>query len=551
MERSLRKSTKSTTDNKSEQKQKSETPQERQLRKKAEREIKKMEETVVNQEKRGYLENTKSSKMKTGEKIVREADYEPDFTDVIGDPDEDYEEDFDDYEDDFEEIEFETKLEAEHKNQTASETKQKSKSTTPNDDFERIQNSIKNENKRISSAKHDSMKENRSPSPTPDYTDKDSRSWREPLERSPQAAVFNFTAGSHRRRNANAWARAREIQKLITLDITHDTVLRINQESGYSRFMKLISQNDKACISVGTDDDRVDRDIQTDTIDTDDSWTQNQISAKTQHTMHRTASHTKHFSLLPVDVLQSAANVAHILLEEIEEEMLKTKLSQQKNISLAINENVLAIDTDWNKIAIVTDQMISVYTIANLTTPLTKVNISARAVKIWKDNILIGSSHGSIIHHNISSNFQFSTDCYNDGHMAAIHSISHYDGDEIVSADIFGGVRKWSINTQASKFEVLQSIDFDQNLYDIKQDRSRVFVALFNGVEIINSQNFHIRMGSITTNAPCLLAVDEKSNRITASTETAITIYDLSSKVEQTIIPCGSRFVINYLTVKN
>jgi len=228
-------------------------------------------------------------------------------------------------------------------------------------------------------------------------------------------------------------------------------------------------------------------------------------------------------------------------LDEIDEERLEAKLERHANMKLSLDEDIVALDTDWAKISVVTNHMVAVYNISNFASPLAKLDITARAIKIFHDNILIGTAYGAIIHCNISTLSQFTTDCYNDGHNAAIQCIETGIGNEVITGDTFGGVRKWRIDAENRKFEILQSIDFDQNLYDIKHDRTRVFVALFDRIEIINTNNFNTQIGTIRTDGPSTIAFDDVSNKMTIGTEEYVAIYDMSTRQEETLIPNGSR----------
>ena len=92
-------------------------------------------------------------------------------------------------------------------------------------------------------------------------------------------------------------------------------------------------------MSVSTHDDYFDQDIQTDPIDSDESWTQNNLSAKSQNALQRD-NYSEKFSILPTIPLQRAATLASVLLEEIEEEAIQTKLEKPKSMAMSIKVGI-------------------------------------------------------------------------------------------------------------------------------------------------------------------------------------------------------------------
>ena len=194
------------------------------------------------------MQNTKSRELKAGEKIVKpETAYDDDFEDFQEIEDE-YDEDFEDYEEDFDEFDDFEEIEFNKNQEKIEKSPPSSNSTSPEENFEKLQNKIKSENNRISSAKEKPV-EAKFPSKIL------AENHKKPQKVGKTASIFSL--GATRRRNNNDWVRARAIQKLITFDITHDIILHINQESDYTRYMKRIANNHKACVSVGTEDNQV------------------------------------------------------------------------------------------------------------------------------------------------------------------------------------------------------------------------------------------------------------------------------------------------------
>ena len=109
----------------------------------------------------------------------------------------------------------------------------------------------------------------------------------------------------------------------------------------------------------------------------------------------------------------------------------------------------------------------------NLSVPIEEIAVNARVLKLLNGKLLIGTAYGSVKCRDLMKKCEFSSDCYNDGHLAAINKIEHSSSNEIITSDIFGGVRKWNINFENKKFDLLQMADFDQNIYDLCLDENR------------------------------------------------------------------------------
>ena len=158
--------------------------------------------------------------------------------------------------------------------------------------------------------------------------------------------------------------------------------------------MKQISRNNKVCTAVGTSDNLIDQEIQTEISETDDSWTQNTESAKTRSSI--ISSDVLNFSLVPEDCIKSASKIAEILLTEIDQEKIDSKLNLPQNSIKNVFHDVSDISTDWERIAISTSDKVFIYHLSNLLTPMFEISIQPRVSLLSNSKLIIGTGYGSL-----------------------------------------------------------------------------------------------------------------------------------------------------------
>ena len=170
--------------------------------------------------------------------------------------------------------------------------------------------------------------------------------------------------------------------------------------------MKQISENHRVCTAVGTTDNQVEQEMQTEKCETDDSWTQNAESAKTKSTARN--AEIENFVLMPESPLASASKIAQILLDEIDQEKIDAKLTLPQTSIKNVFENVHDISTDWERIAIATKEKIFIYHLSDLSKPCYEIEIRARVSLLTDNYILIGTGHGSLAYFSfLSSSISF------------------------------------------------------------------------------------------------------------------------------------------------
>ena len=99
------------------------------------------------------------------------------------------------------------------------------------------------------------------------------------------------------------------------------------------------------------------RSIQTEKIETSDSWSQNLLSNQSKEIKTR----TEKFKLMPTDVLMNLVDVTEVLLEEIELERLEKMPKEKRKITndLEITENMkIDIDKEWKYITTLNEERV-------------------------------------------------------------------------------------------------------------------------------------------------------------------------------------------------
>ena len=210
---------------------------------------------------------------------------------------------------------------------------------------------------------------------------------------------------------------------------------------------------------------------QTELVEVDVTWTQNQQSAKSNRQIQNNLENET-YKASPIQI-KKAAKVAEILLSEIDDEKFEKTIKNIPSVQINISEKILTFETDWNKIAIATDSGVAIYSLSNTSIPILTIPIRAEKLVLRQSSLLIGGPFGSISCYNFENGKMFSTDCYTNGHRAKIKAISTNQEKEVVTADIFGGLKKWHIKTIDEKFELIHTTDLDKEIYDVTQDKSR------------------------------------------------------------------------------
>lgn len=461
---------------------------------------------------RGYLKSTTARQLKEEEKIEHLDPYKDEdfatFEPDPSDPDEVYDEDFDDYNDDFEDIEFETKKEAEKRLEKTVATKV-AKGPSPDEDWEAIASAIKHENS-IAKVPKEVSERNLRESPVP-------------VKKS--ESIFSLNGRKRRNRQIMDWKRAKELEKLVTLDVSAEIYFRSFPESDFTRFMRRLGANHQSCVGVGTDENQGTKETQT--VDTQISsvWTQNQQSARSLNFSGQRESQIP--KTMPLAQFERAVRLTECLLDEIDEEFAHESFSRSPNTGIRLSEvNAVDMDTDWVKAVVATQTEVKLYNLRQPDTPVWKMNLSGRKVKLWRNLTVVGTSFGSIVIIPPDKKV-FTSDLIAGGHRAAIVDII-IDRDDIITADCLGGIRKWVIN--GNNIKLLKSIELDSGISSISADQARLFVAVIGSILVLSKGDFSKKLGIITTDLPSVeLFCDIKSNTLVSLTINNIYLYDLKT----------------------
>ncbi|CBY34109.1 unnamed protein product [Oikopleura dioica] len=468
----------------------------------------------------GYLKSTTARKLKEEEQIVKEdpyadenfATFEPDNSD----DGEVYEEDFDEYDDDFEDVEFETKKEQE-------ERLEKRGKLEKYQDWEAIQNAIKRENTQIA------LKSEKSTDLFQDLRQVQSNTVTDSIPAKKSESLFSINSDKRRNRAEADWKRAKELQKLVTLDLSSEIYFRSFPETDFTRFMRGIGSNRLKCIAIGTDENFASKECQTLSPEPVNVWTQNQESAVTIQSASSENIFTMPKSYINSEKFEKAAQLAEFLLEEIDEEIAHERFSKSPNTGIRLQEpEAIDMDTDWIKTVILTKTEVKLFNLREPSTPIWSMPISARKCRIWRSLVLVGTSFGTIVA-IFPDKSVFTTDLVVDGHRASISDLV-MEGDELFTADVHGGIRVWRIDEEKKEIKLKKSIDFESDISALAIDSSRVFIATFSKIIIISRTNLKNRIGVIPLTIPAdKMLTDMKSGVLVVQTFGEINIYDLKS----------------------
>ena len=162
-------------------------------------------------------------------------------------------------------------------------------------------------------------------------------------------SLFSINSDKRKNRGEANWKRAKELQKLVTLDLSAEIYFRSFPETDYSRFRRAIGSNRLKCIAIGTDENFASKESQTFSAEAVEIWTQNQESAVTIQSASAQNSFAMPRSFINSDKFEKAAQLAEFLLEEIDEEIAHESFSKSPNTGIRLQEPE-AIDMGKHKL---------------------------------------------------------------------------------------------------------------------------------------------------------------------------------------------------------
>jgi len=160
----------------------------------------------------------------------------------------------------------------------------------------------------------------------------------DPIPAKKSESLFSINSDKRRNRAEADWKRAKELQKLVTLDLSSEIYFRSFPETDFTRFMRGIGSNRLKCIAIGTDENFADKECQTLSPEPVNVWTQNQESAVTIQSATSKNIFTMPKSYINSEKFEKAAQLAEFLLEEIDEEIAHESFSKSPNTGIRLQE---------------------------------------------------------------------------------------------------------------------------------------------------------------------------------------------------------------------
>jgi hypothetical protein len=151
-------------------------------------------------------------------------------------------------------------------------------------------------------------------------------------------SLFSINSDKRKNRAEANWKRAKDLQKLVTLDLSSEIYFRSFPETDYSRFMRAIGSNRLKCIAIGTDENFASKESQTFSAEAVNIWTQNQESAVTIQSASAQNIFSMPRSFINSEKFEKAAQLAEFLLEEIDEEIAHESFSKSPNTGIRLQE---------------------------------------------------------------------------------------------------------------------------------------------------------------------------------------------------------------------
>ncbi|XP_032900496.1 cytoplasmic dynein 2 intermediate chain 1 isoform X2 [Amblyraja radiata] len=257
-----------------------------------------------------------------------------------------YEDDFEDYDDDFEsgECEVEEEREDEEKKQEKEEMPPRQRA-----EIEAIQKAITAENEKISATWVRSNQKTYKEEPKKDLEASQSRG---PV----RGTYIDFVAAKQREINSKVACKQKkrsvELLRLIDLDFSVSfSMLDMPPLNEYDVYIKSFGRRNTKQAFVQSNEDDVDRDIQTDEIETVDKWTQHpgegilvcggeNIDTFSSETLIKNID-----SRRLTNFLRSACQVIAVLLEEDQAEDQASKNIQSKATSFSVSDGCSQLNT--------------------------------------------------------------------------------------------------------------------------------------------------------------------------------------------------------------
>ncbi|XP_061183329.1 cytoplasmic dynein 2 intermediate chain 1-like [Saccostrea echinata] len=262
----------------------------------------------------------------------------------------DYEDDFEDYEDDFEEEEDDTPVVKgkQLSDYDLQKTPRKGGAGLDYSDSEmdEVLRALDQENERLY---QDSRQGNDSPrynQYNKQYDDQDSDS--EPA-RPVTRGLINFTGARQRaisrKANSKTAKRAQDLLQMIELDVSSYDLFDLPPVKEYDLYIRSFGRTDTKQAYVQTNDDNIDREIQTEEIDVRQKWTQHLAEDFTgcgrgdgekDLDEEETAQQNKQQDLGRLNsFIQKAGQVISILLDEEKDQQRQEKAENRTNLSLS------------------------------------------------------------------------------------------------------------------------------------------------------------------------------------------------------------------------
>ncbi|XP_059827865.1 cytoplasmic dynein 2 intermediate chain 1 isoform X1 [Hypanus sabinus] len=258
-----------------------------------------------------------------------------------------YEDDFEDYEDDFEEGECEEEEEE-------GEEEGQEKEVIPAQqraEIEAIQKAITAENEKISSTL---IRSNQKA-----YEEEPKKGFEEPKSRVPvRGTCIDFVAAKQREISSKVAykqkKRSSELLRLIDLDFSvHFSMFDLPPLNEYDVYIKSFGRSNTKQAFVQSNEDDVDRDVQTDEIETVDKWTQHPGEgvlvcggANVGDAFSSDSSIKNIDSRRLINFLRSACQVIAVLLEEDQAEDQASSNIQSKAASLSVSDRCSQLNTN-------------------------------------------------------------------------------------------------------------------------------------------------------------------------------------------------------------
>ncbi|XP_072859003.2 cytoplasmic dynein 2 intermediate chain 1 isoform X3 [Pogona vitticeps] len=283
------------------------------------------------------------------------------------DPDYDYavnyEDDFEDYEDDFDDIDDEDDEDDEYsqeqeKEKEAAEENVRKIHTVKNAEIEEIQRAINAENEKIETFLPKQTQNKFVSKEFEEKSEKKSRKERQDLSaQSPVSGKFiDFQTAKQRqsiRQIANQQKkRSLELLRLIDLDFSVSIcLLDLPSVKEYDMYIRNFGKRNTKQAYVQWNEDNLDRDVQTEEVETQEKWTQHpgetsRVSGGPRNSSDVSVLTPKIDSQRLANFLQSACQVIEVLLEEDQVATQPRRNLRSRPSSLSISDRCFQLNTD-------------------------------------------------------------------------------------------------------------------------------------------------------------------------------------------------------------